>query len=301
MASDKGQPAGPDRRKMLSILIPAVGIGLAVIVIAVIAGMAGGGGGRPMSDGSDGSATDPQLVEMSPGVKVRDLKEGTGDPVGPQATVKVHYTGWLTDGTVFDSSKDRGAPAEFALDGVIVGWKEGIPGMRPGGIRKLVIAPEKGYGAQKRDKIPANSTLIFEVELLGVVGPKSDPKTLSDGTKPGDDDPKLIDVGDGLKVRDLKEGQGDPVRPGATVVAHYTGWLLDGKVFDSSHRRGEPSTFSLNQVIAGWQKGLQGMRPGGVRKLVIPSHLGYGARGTPDGSVPPNATLVFEVELVRAK
>ena len=82
--------------------------------------------------------------------------------------VKVHYTGWLTNGTVFDSSVARGEPITFGLDGVVKGWQEGIPGMKVGGVRKLVIPPEKAYGSQSKEKIPANSTLVFEVELLEV-------------------------------------------------------------------------------------------------------------------------------------
>jgi FKBP-type peptidyl-prolyl cis-trans isomerase len=102
----------------------------------------------------------------SQGLKYRDLKEGTGEPVGPDASVTVHYTGWLVNGNVFDSSRKRGQPITFSLNGVVRGWKEGIPGMKPGGIRKLVIPPALGYGDEKKGSIPPNSTLIFEVEVL---------------------------------------------------------------------------------------------------------------------------------------
>jgi len=104
----------------------------------------------------------------------------------------------------------------------------------------------------------------------------------------------------GLEIWDVKEGKGDPVKPGGRVKVHYTGWLTDGKVFDSSVTRGEPITFGLDQVIKGWQEGIPGMKPGGVRRLKIPSDLGYGARGA-GGAIPPNATLVFEVELLEVK
>src|SRR5262245_19323579 len=111
---------------MMRVLIPAGGIALVVVLVAVIASMSSGA--RKMSDGSDGSAEDPGLKEISPGVKTRELKEGQGEPCQPGAKVKVHYTGWLTDGTVFDSSKDQGQPIEFSLGEVIPGWSIGIPG-----------------------------------------------------------------------------------------------------------------------------------------------------------------------------
>ena len=78
---------------------------------------------------------------------------------------------------------------------------------------------------------------------------------------------------------------------------HYSGWLVDGTMFDSSVKRGQPATFPLNRVIPGWTEGVGGMKPGGKRKLIIPPELGYGATGA-GGVIPPNATLVFEVELL---
>lgn len=102
------------------------------------------------------------------GLEIWDVKEGKGEAVKPGGEVKVHYTGWLTDekGTVFDSSVTRGEPVEFPLTGVIKGWQEGIPGMKAGGIRRLKIPADLAYGDRARGKIPANATLVFEVELL---------------------------------------------------------------------------------------------------------------------------------------
>ncbi len=103
----------------------------------------------------------------------------------------------------------------------------------------------------------------------------------------------------GLVIEEVTVGAGDAAAAGQRVTVHYTGWLTDGTKFDSSKDRGNPFVFPLGaqRVIAGWDEGVQGMRVGGVRKLTIPPALGYGARGA-GGVIPPNATLVFEVELL---
>ena len=103
-------------------------------------------------------------------LKIENLKTGTGAEAKPGQTVTVHYTGWLTSGQKFNSSRDRGRPFSFALGAgqVIRGWDEGVAGMRVGGVRRLTIPPELGYGNRAVGPIPAGSTLVFEVELLGV-------------------------------------------------------------------------------------------------------------------------------------
>jgi FKBP-type peptidyl-prolyl cis-trans isomerase len=110
---------------------------------------------------------------------------------------------------------------------------------------------------------------------------------------------KEVTTSSGLQYIDLKLGTGVPARAGQTVSVHYSGWLENGKRFDSSLERGQPFSFPLGagRVIKGWDEGVQGMQVGGKRKLIIPSNLGYGASGA-GNVIPPHATLIFEVELL---
>jgi FKBP-type peptidyl-prolyl cis-trans isomerase len=115
-------------------------------------------------------------------------------------------------------------------------------------------------------------------------------------------EPKVIKTESGLQYVDLKEGTGERARAGDTVEVHYTGWLKNGKKFDSSVDRGRPFSFPLGagKVIKGWDEGVAGMRVGGKRKLIIPPELGYGRRGA-GNVIPPDAELIFEVELLKIK
>jgi FKBP-type peptidyl-prolyl cis-trans isomerase len=113
---------------------------------------------------------------------------------------------------------------------------------------------------------------------------------------------KVVTTKSGLKYEDLKEGTGAEAKKGDTVEVHYTGTLTNGKKFDSSKDRNEPFSFKLGagMVIKGWDEGVAGMKVGGTRKLMIPPELGYGARGA-GNVIPPNAELIFEVELLKIK
>jgi FKBP-type peptidyl-prolyl cis-trans isomerase len=115
------------------------------------------------------------VVELPSGLRYEILKAGEGPNPKSTDTVKVHYTGTLVDGTVFDSSVQRGEPAEFPLDGVIPGWTEGIQKINKGGKIKLYVPPQLGYGDEGNQRIPPAATLIFEVELLDIKAPAATP------------------------------------------------------------------------------------------------------------------------------
>ena len=226
------------------------------------------------------------------GLKYEVITLGTGEKPNESDKVEVHYHGTLLDGTVFDSSVDRGETIKFGLNQVIKGWTEGLQLMPTGSKFKFTIPPELAYGERKAGSIPPNSTLIFEVELFSIEKAFVD----TDFSLPGKEEVTKS----GLRMIIHKEGDGEVAKAGQTVHVHYTGLLETGKKFDSSHDRGQAFSFKLGQgrVIKGWEEALALMRPGEKRTLIIPPELGYGERAA--GPIPPNSILIFEVELVKA-
>jgi FKBP-type peptidyl-prolyl cis-trans isomerase FkpA len=144
--------------------------------------------------------------------------------------------------------------------------------------------------------------LIVATLLLaaGACGPRGDRAAASGfSAELGIDTTALATTESGLRYVDVSKGQGEEAAAGRTATVHYTGWLTNGKKFDSSRDRNEPFSFTIGaqQVIAGWDEGVAGMQVGGRRKLVIPPELGYGPAGAPP-DIPPNSILVFDVELM---
>jgi len=144
--------------------------------------------------------------------------------------------------------------------------------------------------------------IVVKKEAKGTKVEKSETK-VTDSTEAA---PEVVTTKSGLKYIDLKIGEGEVAVKGQMVEVHYTGWLDDngkkGTKFDSSVDRGKPFIFPLGggRVIKGWDEGVAGMKIGGKRQLIIPAELGYGARGAGGGLIPPNATLIFDVELISA-
>lgn len=223
------------------------------------------------------------------GLATMVLTEGTGEehPVETDI-VKVHYTGWTTDGAMFDSSVERGQPVGLPLNRVVAGWTEGVQLMVVGEKRRMWIPQDLAYGGQEGR--PAGM-LVFDVELLGFNSPPEPPPVPEDVAGPPSD---AEVTKSGLASKVLEEGTGDKhPRRTSMVTVHYSGWTTDGELFDSSVMRGKPAGFGLQQVIKGWTEGLQLMVVGETRRFWIPEDLAYkGQPGRPAGM------LVFDVTLL---
>jgi peptidylprolyl isomerase len=229
-----------------------------------------------------------QMKALPSGVQYVDLTVGTG--ASPQAydDVVVNYTGWVASShTKFDSTLDPGGQPIYVTLGtaqVVQGWDTGLADMKVGGKRRLTIPYNLGYGAEGQSpSVPAYATLVYEVELLGIKPP--------------------VTTASGLKYHDYVVGTGGVPSPGDTVAVDYTGFLTDGTQFDSSLSEGrDPLVFTLNSggVIPGFNEAVSTMRVHGRRKVIIPPNLAYGSAGS-SPSIPPNATLVFQLELQSAK
>jgi peptidylprolyl isomerase len=241
------------------------------------------------------TAAQENVLTTPSGLQYIEIEQGDGPAPQIGEVVFVNYRGTLEDGTEFDNSYSRGEPIAFPLGKgfVIPGWDEGIALMNVGGKARLIIPPDLAYGAEGvGGVIPPNATLIFDVELVSI-----SPGSPAEFTSVNEED--YVTTESGLKYYDFETGTGPTPQAGQEVVVDYTGWLLNGTKFDSSLDRGSPFSFVLGagQVIPGWDEGLATMKVGGKRQLVIPPELAYGDQGA-SGVIPPNATLVFEVELL---
>ncbi len=218
------------------------------------------------------------------------LEPGTGDEKpGPDDKVQVHYTGWTSDGKMFDSSEVRGEPATFGVGQVIKGWTEGLQLMKKGEKRRFWIPAGLAYGENPRPGAPAGQ-LTFDVKLLDII---TAPKAPDDVAAPSAGSKKTES---GLAYKVLEEGSGESPTASSKVTVHYSGWTKDGKMFDSSLTRGRPATFPLGGVIKGWTEGLQLMKKGAKYRFWIPGELAYG--DTPRRPGAPAGQLTFDVELL---
>ena len=242
----------------------------------------------------DVGAAPPDAARTASGLATKVLQPGTGtDHPSPTDKVKVHYTGWTKSGQMFDSSVLRGEPLTLPLNGVIPGWTEALQLMVLGEKRRLWIPAALAYGTSPRPGAPAGD-LVFDVQLLDIVHPAPPPPVPADVKAPPANAKKTAS---GLAYRVLSPGTGT-AHPTAmsNVVVHYTGWTTDGKMFDSSVVRGEPTRFNLSAVIKGWTEGVQLMTKGEKARFWVPGPLAYG--DTPSRPGAPAGMLVFDIELI---
>jgi peptidylprolyl isomerase len=250
-----------------------------IAALSAMLGLSACGGGS--DDG--GSSSPPKTVHDASALVKTDTVVGTGTEAMAGATVTVNYTLWLYDPNATGSkgTKVEGpAPLTGALSSLITGWQQGVPGMKVGGKRTLIVPSNLGYGAQSSSSIPANSGLVFDIELTAVTNPP-----------PVHDAPALVKT-------DASIGTGPEVPANSIVKATYSLWLYDPTVptFKGTLLEG-PGTLELplSSLIAGWRQGVPGMKVGGKRTLIVPSTLAYGTTG--GGAIPPNAGLVFDIEV----
>ena len=225
-------------------------------------------------------------VRSTTGLASKVLKPGSGESrPGPRDMVTIHYTGWMAGGEMIDTTRKLGTPVSLHLHWAMPGWTEGIQLMTVGETRRLWIPEALAYrGASGRPK----GALIYDVELLEFVATPRAPADV--GSVPDD----AARTSSGLAWRVLKPSASTR-HPTATsiVTMHFTAWRADGTLFKSSEARGQPITFRLNEVIAGWTEGAQLMVEGERRRFWIPGRLAY--HGRPEM---PQGMLVFDLELL---
>jgi FKBP-type peptidyl-prolyl cis-trans isomerase len=263
---------------MHPLLIPLLSLPLLAAVAPVQ------GGGPPMP-------ADTEIVTTASGLKYSVLAEGSGPRPKSGSMVKVHYSGWLTDGTPFDSSRTRGTPFEFQLGmgNVIAGWDEGVALMQKGSRLKLTIPYELAYGeAGRPPTIPPKSTLVFDVELL-------DFQVLPD-MQPADPE-KQVKLESGLVYQVLEPGEGEPIPKGHLCTFEYALFTTEGELVDTSLTRGGTVQDTAGESqMAFMNEILPLMRTGAWWRVEVPSKLAFGSRTVP--KLPPDSTSVWQIRVV---
>jgi peptidylprolyl isomerase len=228
-----------------------------------------------------------EAEKTASGLASKVIEAGTGvNHPARTDRVTVEYTGWTTDGKMFDSSLTTGKPVTFSLDRVIAGWTEGVQLMVAGETRRFWIPEALAYkGKEGRPK----GMLVFDVKLISFTEAPS--ATPTDFKRPPS---AARRTPSGLSYQVLKPGSGarHPAEL-SNVTVHYSGWTADGAMFDSSIATGKPATFSLGRVIPGWTEGLQLMVEGEKTRFWIPESLAYKGQG------PVFGDLVFDIELIK--
>lgn len=230
------------------------------------------------------------------GLQVTEIVEGEGELPEKGDILKLRYTGWYLDGKQFDSTEKLDEPTRvlFGRGDLLPGLEEGVATMRKGGKRILVLPPELAFGPEGRPGVvPPNQWVKFEVELVEI---EPGPPPIVPWNDAG---MEIVTTASGLQIVDFTVGEGDFPKVGDTVVVSYSGFLADGTLFDTTYHNRAPVEFVLDaqQLIPAWVEALLTMQVGGQRKIIVPPFLAYGAKGY-GKSVPPNATLMYDIELL---
>lgn len=262
---------------------------LAWLLAALLAAHATEWPGDPKAVTLDWSSTDT-------GVEYYDDAAGTEPKVEEGARVVVHYVGMLADGTVFDSSVDRGTPFEFKIGEhrVIRGWEDGLVGAGPGSKRRLVIPPDQGYGDRAGGPIPPGSTLYFDVQVLEVYPPRKPPAA------PKSVDPGAFKKRQGVPMVELAKGKGNKPTKGERVCVDWTAWS-GGQLLEHTLDTDRCRWFRYEEgkVVDGLFLGIKTLREGGIRQIRVPAELAT-APNRPEGAA-PGEPILYEVQLVEAR
>ncbi len=248
----------------------------------------------PLKAPADVAAAPADAEKTASGLASKVLKAGAGKE-NPRSfdKVKVHYSGWKTDGTLFDSSVQRGEPVTFPLNGVIKGWTEGVQLMVTGETRRFWIPAELAYGENPGGGRPGGM-LVFDIELLEVEKGVEPPKAPEDVAKAPEDAEKTES---GLLSKLLKAGEGEKPAGSDIVSIHFSAWNTAGEFLESSKTQGQPATFPLDKVFPGFSEGVGLMTKGEQRRFWMKKEAaGPFARGAKEDGL-----VVFDFELVDFK
>ncbi len=237
----------------------------------------------------------PKTLKTASGLEYTITEKGNGKRAQKGDKISVHYTGKLTNDSVFDSSVRKGVPFEFrvGLGSVVKGWDEAFLLLNEGDKATIKFGPDLGYGDKDNGPIPANSTLIFEVEFLQITQEAIQPYEI----KPKD----TVTTASGIKYAIIKANKSGESAVGKKVTVNYTGFLKDGKMFDSSLDRNQPLVVDIGKgkLFPGLDEAISLMHNGEKGRFIIPSKLAFGERG--GGPVPPDSDIIMDLEVIDVK
>lgn len=227
-------------------------------------------------------------------VKIMEIEAGTGETPKNDYLVYLHYTGFLPDSTIFSTSrtKERSLKLRIGNPNMMGGWSIALPNVQKGGKYKLFFPYQQAYGRRGlKNTVPGKTNVIMDVEVLEVKAPPVITPWISTGD--------TISTLSGLSYVVIDPGHGELIKDNDMVMVHYSGFLANGTIFDSSVKFDEPLKVPVGAqtVIDGWEEGLKLMRPGAKFKLFIPFHLAYGEQGS-QPEIPPYADLIFDMEII---